>query len=249
MRWLLFSFALIGLTAILVVGRRGDVSRRPPIELFPDMVRQPRLQPQTANRTFVDGLSSQPSVAGTVARGSAYEDTPYNTGKVTGATNWVEILPERMTAELLGRGQENYTVYCAICHGAGGDGKGITTRPMYGMVYVANLHDPRIVRLPDGLIFSTIIHGSPAQLMLGYGSQTTIAERWSIVAYVRALQRARLALIDEVPADARQELMKSLTPGAAGGAKKTWRPRRTIQCRQPTRARPSFRPGAACRGY
>lgn len=214
MRALLLVFCLAVVAVVVVAGRRGDLSRRPPIEVFPDMDRQPKLRPQTANRLFPDGLSSQPAVPGTVARDAAYAGSAYNTGKVPGTTNWVEILPVPVTAELLARGQERYTIYCAVCHGAAGDGKGITTRPLYGMVGVANFHDPRLVRMPDGQIFNTITYGSPAQLMLAYGGAVPIPDRWAIIAYVRALQRAQLATLEDVPADVKPQLTDPLPPGA-----------------------------------
>lgn len=214
MRYLFFVFLLLVAVAVTIAGRRGDRSRRPPIELFADMVRQPKLRPQSESRIFGDGLGSRLPVPGTVARDSAWQDTEYNTGKVPGSTNWVEILPVPVTAELLGRGQERYKIYCAVCHGATGDSRGITTRPLYGMVGVANFHDPRLIQMPDGQIFNTVTHGSPAQLMLGYGSQVSIPDRWAIVAYVRALQRARLATLEDVPADAQEQLTKPLPPGA-----------------------------------
>ena len=50
------------------------------------MDRQPKLRPQEANSFFKDGLSSQQPVAGTIARDSAWQDTPANTGKVPGTT-------------------------------------------------------------------------------------------------------------------------------------------------------------------
>jgi len=43
----------------LVAGKRGDTSRKPPIEVFPDMDRQLKLRPQTPNGFFANGLSSQ----------------------------------------------------------------------------------------------------------------------------------------------------------------------------------------------
>jgi mono/diheme cytochrome c family protein len=218
MRSIILLFILSVLVVVVVAGRRGDLSRRPPIEVFPDMDRQPKLRPQTGNALFPDRLSSQPAVPGTVARGSAYEDSPYNTGKVPGTTNWVELAPVEFTAELLARGQERFNIYCAVCHGAAGDGKGITTKPLYTMVGVANFHDPRLVRMTDGQIFNTITYGSPAQLMLGYGGSIPIPDRWAIVAYLRALQRARLATLDDVPAEVRPALTKPLPPGAVGTA-------------------------------
>src|SRR5947207_2617032 len=113
--WFTFLFGATGLTLgylmiwwmnaydylIIVGGKRGDMSRRPRIELFPDMDRQPKLRPQTANSFFKDGLSSQPLVAGTIARGSTYEDSPENTGKIHGTTNWVETIPVAATQQLL----------------------------------------------------------------------------------------------------------------------------------------------------
>jgi mono/diheme cytochrome c family protein len=215
MRYVLLVFALLVVMVIGIAGRRGDLSRRPPIELFPDMDRQPKLRPQEPNKFFSDGLSSRLPVPGAVARGAAFDDSPANTGKVPGTTNWVELLPVPVTAELLARGQERYNIYCAVCHGAQGDGKGVATKPLYGLVGVANFHEPRLVKMPDGQFFHTITHGSPAQLMLGYGSQIELPDRWAIVAYVRALQRSRLATLDDVPANVREQLSKSLPPAAA----------------------------------
>lgn len=214
MRYLFLAFLFLVVGIVAIAGFRGGLSRRPPIELFPDMDRQPKLRPQTGNKFYADGLSSQLPPPGTVARGSAWQNNEFNTGKVPGTTNYVDILPVAVTGELLKRGRERYTIYCAPCHGAGADGKGITTRQPYAMPYVANLHDPRIVRMPDGQIFHTITYGSPAQLMLGYGGQVPIADRWAIVSYVRTLQRARLGTREDVPSEVLAELLKPLPPAA-----------------------------------
>jgi hypothetical protein len=56
------------------------------------------------------------------------------------------------------RGRERFEIYCAPCHGTLGDGNGITKK-LGVMPSVANLHDPRIVDLPDGEIFNTITTG------------------------------------------------------------------------------------------
>src|SRR6185369_11759211 len=131
MRYFLLVFGVIVIAIMIVAGKRGDMTRRPPIELFADMDRQPKLRPQAANSFFKDGLSSQPAVAGTIARGSAWQDSAENSGKVPGTTNWVAVNPLPVTAQLLARGQERYNISCSPCHGAQGDGKGITTK--FGM--------------------------------------------------------------------------------------------------------------------
>jgi mono/diheme cytochrome c family protein len=116
----------------------------------------------------------------------------------------VELLPVTVTAELLARGRERYTIHCAVCHGATGDGKGVTAK--YQMVGMASFHDPRLVTMPDGEIFNTITHGK--NQMGAYGPNVKVQDRWAIIAYVRALQRAHLATLDDVPEPARAVLNK-----------------------------------------
>jgi mono/diheme cytochrome c family protein len=212
MRYFLLAFGVIVITVMVVAGKRGDLSRRPPIELFPDMDRQPKLRPQAANTFFKDGLSSQLPVAGTIARGAAYQESPENTGKVPGTTNWVATIPMPVTQQMLARGQNRYNISCAPCHGAQGDGKGITTR--FGMAVIADLHDAGTRKVPqqsDGAIFNTISYGKG--LMQPYASDITIEDRWAIVAYVRALQRSRLGTLEDVPADERAAVTRPLPPG------------------------------------
>src|SRR5262245_1828714 len=146
MRYFLLAFGVLVIAIMAIAGKRGDMSRRPPIELFPDMDRQPKLRPQTANSFFKDGLSSQQPVAGTIARGTPWQDTEENTGKVPGSTNWVLTIPVRVTQQLMARGQERYNINCAPCHGAQGDGTGITTK--FGMTVIANLHDAVTRKVP-----------------------------------------------------------------------------------------------------
>jgi len=210
MRYFLFLFGLTVLAVMLIAGKRGDTTRRPPIELFPDMDRQPKLRPQAGNDFFADGLSSRLPVAGTVARGMPYEENEVTSGKIPGTTNWVATIPLPVTAEMMRRGQERYQIYCSPCHGAVGDGKGITSK--YGMGATANLHDNRVVHLEDGDIYNTVTHGK--NLMGGYGSRLSVEDRWAVIAYVRALQHSRLAYLEDVPPAQRDQLTNPMPPGA-----------------------------------
>ena len=85
-----------------------------------------------------------------------------------------------------------------------GDGNGITKR--LGMAVVTSLHDKRLVAMPDGEIFGTITYGK--NLMGAYGANVSIQDRWAIIAYVRALQRSRLADLNDVPEAQRSALKK-----------------------------------------
>src|ERR1700691_2220297 len=157
MRYFLLIFALCVVTVVGIAGRRGSISRREPIEIFPDMNRQPKLRPQNTDAFFDDGKSSRLPIAGTVARGDRYEDSPVNTGRIPGTTNFIDVMPVEVTEKLMARGQQRFTINCSPCHGAQADGNGITKK--YGMAVVANLHDKRIVELKDGEIFKTITYG------------------------------------------------------------------------------------------
>ncbi len=196
MRVFLAILVLLVVVVLSVAGFRGGFSRRPPIELFNDMTRQPKIHPQSASDFFADGLAARPPVPGTVARDGAWADTPLNTGRITGTTNFAALNPRPLTAELIARGRERFTIFCQPCHGPLADGRGITAQ--YGLVIVANLHDPRIVRLTDGEIFDTITHGK--NNMAAYGASITVTDRWAIIAYLRVLQLSQLGTADDRPA-------------------------------------------------
>jgi mono/diheme cytochrome c family protein len=99
-------------------------------------------------------------------------------------------------------GHEKFQIFCSSCHGTTGDGNGITKK--YGMIATPSYHDDRFRNMPEGEIFNTITHGK--NLMGPYGAKLRYNERWAIVAYVRALQRAQTATINDVPQQNRKEL-------------------------------------------
>jgi mono/diheme cytochrome c family protein len=208
------TLGLLGLAAVsvlVVAGFRDSSTTRPPIELFPDMDRQPKLRPQTVSQfaAFGDGRTSRGVPSGTVAQRNGFsenvywEDNAFNTGKENGA--FVEANPALVTFKLINQGHERFTIYCQPCHGAQGDSNGGITKKL-GMATVANLMDPRIIKLPDGEIFNTITHGKTT--MMGYAAQIPPSDRWAIVAYVRALQLSRLGFEADVPAPELAKLKK-----------------------------------------
>ncbi len=206
---------------IAVAGRRDAKSSKPPIEIFPDMDHQPKVKAQVPSDFFADGRGNRLPVPGTVPIGyempqsgahpfpdegkyrtvrfSAGTDY-FNTGKF--GNKWGTGMPVPVTAQLLQRGRERYTIYCGVCHGASGSGNGVTSQ--YGLVAIADLHQARLRDMADGEIFNTITHGK--NTMLGYGANIPVDDRWAIVAYVRALQIAGAATLDDVPPDERAKL-------------------------------------------
>jgi len=213
MRYFFAIFAVCVLATVGVLGLRGSHFRRPPFYIFPDMERQPKLRPETANAFFDDGMSSRLPVAGTIARSQPllvggklvypWQDTPVTTGRVTGTTNYVELNPLPVTAEVLQRGEDVFNIVCAACHSKVGDGNG-TPKRINAMAIVGNLHDKRIVELTDGELFNTVSYGKG--LMLGYASTLPVHDRWAAIAYLRALQLSRLGSLNDAPESVRGTL-------------------------------------------
>ena len=208
-------FLAVGVAGFATLGLQGKMSRKPPMELFPDMDRQAKLRPMEPNHFFANGVSSQLPPAGTIARsqpiatanGDVYrfEDSPVNTGRVAGSTNFVEANPLAVNLPLIQRGRERFEIYCAPCHGKLGDGNGITKK-IGVMPTVANLHDARIVKLTDGEIFNTITYGKGT--MGAAGPLVATEDRWAVIAYLRALQLSRLGTIDDLTPEQQATLKK-----------------------------------------
>lgn len=203
MRYFLAAFVLCGVLLVGFLGFRGGISRKPPIEVFPDMDRQPKLRPEKPDPFFANDMGSRLPVPGTIARETPYQDNVVNTGK-TASGAFVEANPLPITEAFMKRGQQRYTIFCAPCHSPVGDGKGIVTQ--YGLGPAANFHQDRLIQMPDGQIFDTITHGSKTGLMKSYASQVTITDRWAIIAYVRALQLSQLGRMADVPEQERSKL-------------------------------------------
>src|SRR5438477_11828371 len=100
MRYFLVIFGLCIIATMGILGKRGSHFRKPPLYIFPDMEWQLKLRPQKENGFFPNGISSQIAPDGTIPRSIPiqttagpvypYEDSPVNTGRVTGTTNFVE---------------------------------------------------------------------------------------------------------------------------------------------------------------
>ena len=222
MRYAYFTLAFLVVLLVSIMGFRGMTSPRPPIEVFPDMDRQAKYKPQAESKFFADGRADRPIPPGTVpyGRGRGVEvqrdelgnlkaselhdpaflraDDFRYAGKLADGT-FARGFPMPVTEALVRRGQNRYMVYCYPCHGALGDGNGIT-KP-YGMAVTPTYHDDRLRQMPEGEIFNTVTNGK--NTMFSYADKLSPDDRWAVIAFVRALQRARQGTIEDVPTDQR----------------------------------------------
>jgi mono/diheme cytochrome c family protein len=231
------NFLIISVFATLItialLGFQGQRRQVTAIEFFGDMKRQDKVKYQKPSGFFADGRAARPPVEGTIPMGydipghpmqnSGVPDddidsplgefsagTDYlNTGKMD--DKWGTGSPLPVTRELLRRGQKEFTINCAVCHGATGQGNGITSK--YGLLGIANYHQDKYRQMADGQIFNTITRGF--NTMMAYGDKVTVKDRWAIVAYIRALQKSQNARIEDVPDDQRARLEDEGKPGNA----------------------------------
>src|SRR4029077_3865856 len=71
---------------------------------------------------------------------------------------------------------------------------------------VVSLQDDRIRKMADGEIFNTVTNGK--NTMMAYGPTIMVADRWAIIAYLRALQRSQSATVGDVPSEHRADMEK-----------------------------------------
>lgn len=149
-----------------------------------EMADMPRYEPLEPAETFADGMSARRPVAGTVARDADLAPVP-------------DSVPQPVTRALLERGRQRFEIYCAPCHSRTGDGDGMIVRR--GFPAPPSFHSETLRRVSDRHIYDVITDGYG--VMYSYAARVTPADRWAIVAYVRALQLSRHAPAAALPDD------------------------------------------------
>ncbi len=96
------------------------------------------------------------------------------------------VNPLQPDAQVLARGQVQYTNSCMVCHGPAGDGKGPVVDPKK-FPFAPPINGAATAGRSDGYIYAVIDVGRG--LMPPYGERLSHLDRWAVVAYVRDLQR------------------------------------------------------------
>ena len=120
-------------------------------------------------------------------------------------------LPIEASLANVRRGQLQFNIYCAPCHGVGGFGNGLVHLRADQLKQAtwlppSNLHMDVTRNRPNGYIYDAITNG--VRKMPAYGSQIELEDRWNIVLYVRALQKSQHAGMADVPAAERDRVRR-----------------------------------------
>ncbi|HXR81435.1 MAG TPA: cytochrome c [Saprospiraceae bacterium] len=111
------------------------------------------------------------------------------------ATKEITTNPFPITSASLIHGKEMYNIYCGICHGEKGDGRGYLVRdedPVKGIpaglypAAPANFMLDTFINSSPGRIYHAIMHGR--NMMGSYADKLSYKERWEVIHYIRSLQ-------------------------------------------------------------
>lgn len=193
-----------------------------------DMYQQPKDGAGKPDRQFADGSSQRTPPDGTLAysRAEAADTSSGRRGRLAPEPHATPSRvpadvqardedagrsPRPVTMALLERGRQRYDIYCAACHGLDGRGDGMVVKR--GFPAPPSYHSERLRRAPDSHFFDVITHGYG--VMYPYADRVEPADRWAIIAYVRALQ-----LSQHLPAErltARDRRVLDAAPAAHAG--------------------------------
>jgi mono/diheme cytochrome c family protein len=154
-----------------------------------NMDSQPKYHQYEPAELFPNGRVLQQPPAGTVSRGDLERAAE-------------AAQKPAVTAALLARGRERFEIYCSPCHDRSGAGAGMVVAR--GMPRPPSYHQERLRAASDEHFFDVITNGYGA--MYSYAARVAPADRWAIVAYIRALQLSQHARLDELPDRDKQKL-------------------------------------------
>jgi mono/diheme cytochrome c family protein len=158
---------------------------------------QPKYKPLAASRFFSDGRSARQLVEGTAPYSPEGKATPPMT-----VLSKMTTLPFALTPQALDRGQERFNIYCSPCHGRTGYGNGMVAQR--GFRAPPSYHIDRLRQAPVGHFYDVMTNGIGA--MPSYADKVAPQDRWSIAAYIRALQLSQYAKLADAPPEARDKV-------------------------------------------
>lgn len=176
----IINISILFLSAISLISC-GD--NDPSFQFMPDMYEPVGYETYGEYDVFEDGQEAKLPAEGSIPRGWSpydYENTPEGKAKATAELK----NPLELSEDNLGAGNRLYTIYCAVCHGDTGDGKGIlaTREKFLGIPSYADAGR----NITEGDVYHVQMYGINS--MGSYVSQTNEEERWQITQHVMNLK-------------------------------------------------------------
>lgn len=201
------TLIIASLSAVVALSACSDVKRKPGSIYMPDMAYSRAYESYADHSNLAEkgiNYNSRP-VVGTISR---EEDMPFHIpmdqpGDTTNytASKAVPNPYDSLSATQMEEAERLYLINCGICHGTDLKGNG----PIYNDgkgPYPAQpknlIGDPIVSVMPDGQMFYSLTYGK--NLMGSYASQLSRKQRWQVIAYIKAKQKASKAKAAPAPA-------------------------------------------------
>ncbi|MDG3583071.1 MULTISPECIES: c-type cytochrome [Galbibacter] len=166
----------------------------PNYQYMPNMYEPVSYETYQETGAFRNGKEGQLPVEGTIARGHMPYEYP-NTleGHDLAKANLKNPLPfeayrnadSTVTDEYLKKGEELFNIYCAVCHGTKGNGKGVLVDRE--KILGVPSYDDAGRAITEGSVYHVIRYGLNA--MGSYANQLNEQERWEVTEYVMKLKQ------------------------------------------------------------
>ena len=152
-----------------------------------DMYTQNRVQTWDHSHLFRQALSMRKPVPGTVPRDLPNPDV---------------AMPKLISAGLLARGQERFEIFCTPCHGRAANGQGMIVQR--GFPHPPSFVVGRLRTARAQVFYDAMTNGYG--VMYSFATRVPSADRWAIIAYIRALQLSQNADAQRLPAQDQAQL-------------------------------------------
>lgn len=177
----IFNITILALILVSIVACKKD--SRPNYEYMPNMYESVAYETYQESDAFANGVEAQLPAEGTIPRGY----TPFDIDNTTEGYNEAKVSLKNVldsTQVDYAKGKELFDIYCGICHGTKGDGKGklVQREKILGIPS----YDDAGRAITEGSVYHTIYYGKNA--MGSYANQLSYEERWQVVSYVMKLK-------------------------------------------------------------
>ncbi len=170
--------------AVLVSFMSCQKNSRPNYQYMPNMYESIGYEAYQESDAFANGVEAQLPAEGSIPRGDfmPFEIENTNEGYAFAKANLTSPLDS--TQVDYDRAGPLYGIYCGICHGNKGDGKGklVQREKILGVPSYADVGRA----ITEGSIYHTLYYGK--NTMGSYANQLNEEERWQVVAYVQKLK-------------------------------------------------------------
>ncbi len=144
---------------------------------------------------FKDKTVARKPVAGTIPRGFDPYPYPESEDGYAASAAYVNPFTKNITngvipKDVLDRGENNYVIYCAVCHGEKGEGNGSISASNGGkFAGIPNYFAPTYMEMKEGTMFHSVHYGRND--MGSYAAQLNKEERWEVISYIKSLQQKK----------------------------------------------------------